>query len=284
MKSKDLSSFEFFSMVQDLERRFGPSIFSSVAQNVRIAPSTDFGFQPADVLVGEKQENGQVVIRVGFLGILGCSSPLPSHITEPMAQDRESYKGMKFLLELMNHRLYALYYLAYKKFRPWMNLTGAPNAASAFPVPQKKSSRALALACKAYFQLSHVSIFPFASKRVLLPKPAKLGKEGALLGVDALIGETAEIGGQHFRVDVSGVEPSQFLPLVRGDLTWVNEMADFIRKSLPMPLDFTIRLEQKMREASLDNQTRLSHTILGADSWLGLQPSEYLSKEFYFCG
>jgi len=279
MNKHDYPSLGFFALMQELEQSLGPRFLNSPSMPVRIAPVSHLGFGSSDVLSADDMPSGQVVMRMGFLGLTGATSPLPGYLTQALALDDDRYKPLQHLLELLNHRLYALYYKAWLKHRPWMSPALLHRKVRANGV---RSELALAHALKTFFDVEDVVIDSFAACQETLPKKVILGSTGARLGVDTLLGETSSIAGLHFKVTLLNIDSIRFMPLVNSNLHWIQEIRSFISQFLTSPFSFTIRVEQKIDLDSLCNHFDSDHFILGGTSFIGLEPNECFSKEFYF--
>jgi len=95
---------------------------------LRMRPAPEISFPGADVRRCEFDDNGCVDLQLNFMGLYGVDAPLPHYFTEFIARDDESSKSMRAFLDIFSHRIYALFYLAWKKYRPHVDLD-SPNSA-----------------------------------------------------------------------------------------------------------------------------------------------------------
>jgi len=273
-KPIDWCHYGFYALVQELERKYGHEILETTTGPVRFAPVSHLGFSPNDIDHAEQTQD-QLVVRLGFLGLTGASSPLPGYLLNPLAQEKEEYRALQGLLELFNHRLYGLLYMSWQKHRPWT----MDHAKPLFAIQAKPSAHSIAQQIKSVFQLSSVSIQCFTTLYVDIPQPLLLGCPERRLGMDTLLGQKANVQAHHFTVTIQDVPSTRFHAVLRGDSSWIMELQHFIKSQMSNPLSFTIRLEETLSDWKM---TTLSGCLLGAESWLGMSPSEAHCKEFHF--
>jgi type VI secretion system protein ImpH len=117
-------SFSFFQAVRLLEalapaaKPLGQaSRPREEAVNFCVRPG--FGFPPSDIASLVKEaENTPARMEIAFLGLIGPSGVLPYWYNE-LARERNQHKDFSFtaFLDLFHHRLVALFYLAWKRYR-----------------------------------------------------------------------------------------------------------------------------------------------------------------------
>jgi type VI secretion system ImpH/TssG family protein len=56
-------------------------------------------------------------MELTFMGLYGVSSPLPSYFIDPVTLRKVEYFQLKKFLDIFGHRLYSLFYRAWKKYR-----------------------------------------------------------------------------------------------------------------------------------------------------------------------
>ncbi|MFO0615517.1 MAG: type VI secretion system baseplate subunit TssG [Polyangiaceae bacterium] len=125
---KDARRYAFFKLVYLLERVYpsAPPVGHDgpvAAERVRIRPDASMAFPANDVSNVERIKGGDGIERTRvtatFMGLYGSSSPLPNYFIEQVAQDE--YQGqaqpVREILDLIHHRLYALIYRSWAKYR-----------------------------------------------------------------------------------------------------------------------------------------------------------------------
>ena len=118
--------FDFFQAVHLLERRFAdaPAPGTTTAyrqERIRFRPDPSLVFPPTDVRSIETvEENSQphACLTATFMGLYGIDSPLPYYFYNELATGEEDTFALRDFLDLFNHRLYAFFYQAWKKYRP----------------------------------------------------------------------------------------------------------------------------------------------------------------------
>lgn len=117
------SSFDFFQAVRLLrvlspgkERvgGFGPL----TEEAVRFSSSPELGFPAGEIREVGERPDGQPSIEVTFMGLVGNSGVLPLHYSRlVLAQEKEGKTGLRDFLDIFQHRLVSLFYLAWEKGR-----------------------------------------------------------------------------------------------------------------------------------------------------------------------
>jgi type VI secretion system protein ImpH len=120
--------FDFFQAVRLLERLY-PERFPLGEANepsqevVRLRARQSLSFPPSEIYEitetanGEEKTNGQFEMAVNFMGLTGPMGVLPRHYTE-LLMERPPQKALRDFLDIFNHRLLSLFYLAWKKYQP----------------------------------------------------------------------------------------------------------------------------------------------------------------------
>jgi type VI secretion system protein ImpH len=122
--------FDFFQAVRVLARSAGPledeTSAAPDADSVRFRTAVGLGFPAspiADVAAvpTDRVDRAVFEVAVTFLGLTGPSGVLPTHYSETLLRLRPTPEGRPALgdwLDLFNHRLTALFYEAWAKYRP----------------------------------------------------------------------------------------------------------------------------------------------------------------------
>lgn len=88
-------------------------------KNIRIKPNLSMAFPVAGIeKVTENKSQESYDITANFLSLYGTLSPLPSYYTEDLIEEeRFDESFIRDFLDILNQRLYELYFLAWSKYR-----------------------------------------------------------------------------------------------------------------------------------------------------------------------
>jgi len=116
--------YEFYQVMRLLESGWygHGEVGRGLDKWLRMRPAPEISFPGADVRRCEFDDNGNVDLQLNFMGLYGVDAPVPHYFTEFIARDDESSESMRAFLDIFSHRLYALFYLAWKKYRPHVDL------------------------------------------------------------------------------------------------------------------------------------------------------------------
>ena len=124
-------AFDFFQAVRLLEavqagRRPVGYVGPAAAEVVRFRALQALSFPASTIYDLARSTNGAApIMTVAFLGLTGPSGVLPRHYTELLLRLERDLKGpekhaLRDWLDLFNHRLIALFYRAWTKYRFWL--------------------------------------------------------------------------------------------------------------------------------------------------------------------
>ena len=111
----------FFQAVALLEEYFGSSgkDQDSVADGkVKFTADPGISFPSSDIHSFNYNSEGCVELYLSFMGLLGISSPLPQYFTAYGAVHSNEPCALTDFLNIFDHRLYTLFFRAWKKYRP----------------------------------------------------------------------------------------------------------------------------------------------------------------------
>lgn len=121
------ASFEFARAVQLVERLASRAMVSigelgPVAREpVRFTHDPAMGFPAGDIASIRERPAlrglSKLEITPTFLGLVGVASPLPNYLTEDLLERAEEAGDEVVFYDLLHHRLYSLFYRAWKKYR-----------------------------------------------------------------------------------------------------------------------------------------------------------------------
>jgi len=116
--------FDFFQSIWLLEHAFPdyPAPGESQGERgerIRIRPHNGLRFPPSDIRKIEwmDSDDPRVQMTVTFMGLYGVASPLPVYFYDAIGTGIEDADPLRDFLDIFNHRLYSLFYQAWKKYR-----------------------------------------------------------------------------------------------------------------------------------------------------------------------
>ncbi|HST45685.1 MAG TPA: type VI secretion system baseplate subunit TssG [Luteimonas sp.] len=115
------TSFGFFQAVRVLYAAHGFDARGSASRPgpVRFATPASLDFPASELVTLEPDATGSWRMVVAFLGLTGPSGVLPRHYTEhTIARQQARDRATQDFLDLFNHRLLALFWRAWAKYRP----------------------------------------------------------------------------------------------------------------------------------------------------------------------
>lgn len=127
---RDPSGFSFHQLVMLLDRHFADrpptgSVSDARLETARFRGLASLGFPAADIAALDwrtvQGEDGadrpRLDASIAFLGLYGPASPLPPHLTEAVLGTDDGPDTLRSFLDLFNHRLTALAYRTWRKYR-----------------------------------------------------------------------------------------------------------------------------------------------------------------------
>lgn len=120
----DAPDFEFFQALRLLENHWHGHgrIGGELDRWLRLRPAHELGFPAADIRRCRFIDNGRLDLQLNFMGLYGVDGILPGYFLERIARDDETSAALRHFIDFLGHRFYALYYLAWKKYRPYVTL------------------------------------------------------------------------------------------------------------------------------------------------------------------
>ncbi len=120
--------YDFFQVVRILERVWGAigKRDKSFEEKARFRPAREIGFPAADIKrIIRNEENGRLDIQLNFMGLYGVDAPVPHYFIQTVLRNDAAGESTRAFLDIYSHRTYALLYLAWKKYRPAIDLEQA---------------------------------------------------------------------------------------------------------------------------------------------------------------
>jgi type VI secretion system protein ImpH len=188
---------------------------------------------------------GPLRVSLTFMGLYGVSSPLPSYFTDPITLRKVEYFELKKFLDIFTHRMYSLFFRAWKKYRhgtqfdpsrpdeytlrllaltgQWpkrdkratvqgqtsdFNLRRIPYAR--FLGNRVRSAKGLQQLLRGYFGFARVRILQFESSWMEIPVKTRLGEGLVKLGRSTRLGDRMQDRLSRFTVEIGPVPRSLF--------------------------------------------------------------------------
>lgn len=110
--------FDFFQAISLLEEEYrqrdggADPLYSG---RIRMEAHNSLAFPPGEIASVKSSPDG-VRMLLSFMGLLGVSSPLPIYFSEYISRFPENSRAVQDFLAMFNHRIYALFYRAWKKY------------------------------------------------------------------------------------------------------------------------------------------------------------------------
>jgi type VI secretion system protein ImpH len=250
-------------------------------------------------LVTRENAGALIYVTSTFMGLYGVDASLPSHFHDVIEQEPEDTGALRAFLDIFNHRIYAFFYQAWKKYRPSLRpsknsnphsrdvhrflslagLSNVPNLSDAPVDPMRLASFAgrlgsrarnaegLAVLLEELLDEVPVEIEENVPRWIPIAKrPAMGGGDGIRLGVNSNIGTAVYDRSSTFRVKLGPVGLNTYLSLLPG-----GDLADkvdwLVRLYAPDHLDYDIELTLDAEDVS--GVALGDHGRLGLSAFLG---------------
>lgn len=115
----DGSRFEFFQALRLFENLWNDRglIGKGLDRWVRLKAAPEMSFPASDIRRVDYRGDGAVDVEANFMGLYGVDAPVPLYLVDMVALGDEQARTLRAFMDIFNHRLYALFYLAWKKYR-----------------------------------------------------------------------------------------------------------------------------------------------------------------------
>ncbi len=267
--------FDFFQAVTLLEEYFHKKDKENdplKSGRIQFASDTEIAFPPSDIAAIKVNQSGAIQFILSFMGFLGVSSPLPHYFTEYATRYENEETVLSDFLNIFNHRIYVLFYSAWKKYR----LVSSSVKQDSFGLFQKIALLAglqdarlkkwrkmvayagiLAGSCRSAEGLKTIVSDFFdgipVSIEQWVPRWAPV-RDLKKIGVDSILGSTAMAGthirdtGGNFRVILGPLEKETFETFLPEESN-ITQLKEMVNHYLTDPLGFDI--EVKLKPAAL---------------------------------
>lgn len=305
-------SYDFYQAVKLLNRLAlvsnEPSTVSDTAK-LRIQPELNLDYPQSDIAeISRDEASGSFRIITTFFGLYGVSSPLPGFYTEELLDDEwDEFSGRKDFFDVIHNHIYPLLYAAWLKYKFSHNLVefeqqkygeiifsliGLSDAYrlegrhygyllkySGLLSQRNRSLLGLKTLLQDLLGDIGLDISPCIERKVTIvnKQRCRLGKQNAMLGVDACIGtEVADRGGK-FDIDIGPLDVSQFDDFCQGNET-VRTIETLLRFYLTQPLEYRISLLLQAGTVSPACIGKRQNSVLGRNCWLTSRPNETMER------
>lgn len=261
--------FNFFALLFQLEEYFAekgiPNPLDSGA--IRLSPDVGLAFPSSDIRKAEWREDS-ITLFSTFMGLCGSVSPLPVYFSEYCARHTGTDDALYDFLNMFNHRMYVLFYRAWKKYRLVNNLIG-PNTtflsrigalAGISPSATKSQAQLSMLSCcgllasrnRGEAGLCTMLSFLFENLPVALeqftPRYAEIAGVAPLgsgkLGQTTMLGTRIPDCSGKFRLVIGPLPRQQFETFLPGTQN-ISRMQELVKAYCADPLDFDIKVTLK---------------------------------------
>lgn len=278
--------FQLSQALRLLERAFpdAPAIGETtdyLDPPIRLRPSVDLVFPATDLKRVARREDRPAEIEVvsTFFGLYGIDSPLPYRFYEHLAHDTSDTRPFRDFLDIFNHRLYAFFYRAWKKYRPWLHYrtggqdrhsqrmialaglgtpdaletTGALENVAPSPMrlaaqagtlgPRVRNADGLEALLRALLDgVEEVEVIENVPRWVDIPSPGGLGDGGLQLGDNATVGEQVYDRSGKFRIRLGPLSIDQYRSFLPGG-DRADALHELVRLYAPDYLAYDVQLQ-----------------------------------------
>jgi len=291
--------YEFYQVMRLLESGWygHGEVGRGLDKWLRMRPAPEISFPGSDVRRCDFDDNGNVDLQLNFMGLYGVDAPVPHYFTEFIARDDESSESMRAFLDIFSHRIYALFYLAWKKYRPHVDLDKPDSpyldyviALSGQTLSQNdtvelgfsgsmgsrvRNATALAGMLSEYMAMVPTKVQEFVPRWVKIDSEAFVGGEGHQameLGDNTILGdEVLDISGK-IDIRIGPMDVSEIKKLLPGRPDSLA-LGNIIKRYLDPTIDFDLVLIIKPSSV-LGMQLGSDDVMLGWSTWVGYQVAD----------
>lgn len=257
--------YDFFAAVSMLERNARSNIDNVDPLedgSIRFVSGVSHAFPAADIAAVEHRGSSYRFI-LAFMGLCGVSSPLPSYFTECIDRQPEDGSAMRDFLDLFSHRMYVLFYRAWKKYRfenhhffdkgigfgdiaralaglGFREPAGLPVAALGPMSSRCRSASGLQAVLEAAFRGVPARVVEWDSLRSTVENVAPVGN--VRLGANALLGTTVARRSASFRIVLGPLPQGQLVNFLPGGAA-LARLCGIVQRFCTDALSFAIELK-----------------------------------------
>jgi len=254
----------------------------------RFRPASETSFPAADIRRCRIDDAGRLDIQLNFMGFYGVDSVVPNYFAQQAMNEDAGGKALRAFLDIFNHRLYALLYHAWKKYRPTYHLHDPNNlylrmmaAFSGWSVDENqggalayagllgrriRSAEGLAGLLVDFLKQVPVVVEQFQPRWVSVKPASGLGDAALRLGESMMLGDQIlDVSGK-VDIRIGPVSPKDSMQLMpsteRG-----RSLGQMVRRYLPPNIDFDLVIlisAGTLTPAPLGSE----QLVLGWSTWL----------------
>ncbi len=268
------------------------SITTEDSGKVRMRAAPEVSFPGADIKRTHVDTQGNVEFEVNFMGLYGVDSPLPTFIPALAVQDNERAQRLRQFLDIVNQRIYTLYYLVWKKYHAYVQLGGKTNRylnylqALSGGVITTEDDREFAYAglfgdrahnavslsymLQEYLDGTPVNVTSFQPQLIRIPNMNRInGGNNLCLGDNIVIGEQLLDVTNKIGIHIGPIDNSAAMQLLPTE-TKAKRLGNLIRRYVKatMKFDLIIKVNPEPEQQCQLGQDNL---CLGWSSWTGQQ-------------
>ena len=271
-KNRELDFFAAVSILEEHFQREMADIDPLNSGKIQFYSDTATTFPPGDIAKIKTDNHGLIRFILSFMGLLGVTSPLPQYFIEYGYRHEGEETAFSDFLNIFDHRLYVLFYCAWKKYRLVKRLSELDPSGLFQKIAflsgidernLQKRKRMVAYtgilsgACRSaeglrtvisdYFDAIPVSIKQWIPRWVAVDNPKKLG-DNSVLGVTAMCGTHIRDTGGKFMIIVGPLEKETFETFLP-DKPNIVQLRNIVTHYLTDPIEFD--LEVKLKPSAL---------------------------------
>lgn len=289
MDKPELEKMDYFHFLKSLihQRDFDEDFTEIDKKTFHISPQKHLNFPVRDVdEINEDEQSIQIVCQ--FMGLYGVDSPLPPYFNEMCLKQDNSGEILRRFLDVLNHRNYVLYFLAWQAFQPELQAENEfynfVNGISGDQVLSGNFSLASYLAHDNAMSLETfiqqlmpdvpVHIIEFCPRWEVVDPVARIGDAYLILGDNTMLSDAIYDESSSIQIQIGPISKAlahQLMPEEKLGTFLVR----ILKKNIQNTVKFTLKLQVQGEEALL---TLGHHDInLGRYAWLGHSQEEILS-------
>lgn len=118
------SHYEFYQLIRLLEKGWhGHGCMGNGLEKwLRMRPASELSFPASDIRRCQLEADGGIDLQLNFMGLYGVDTVLPQYFAEHAARGNDGGDVLRSFLDVFNHRFYTLFYQAWQKFHPYVNI------------------------------------------------------------------------------------------------------------------------------------------------------------------
>jgi len=271
---------------------------SSAHIDIRVRPSRLLCFPAADVREGWVKNN-TLQLTVNFMGLYGVDSPMPHYFIDFSTKENNSGRCLRALLDVVNQRIYALYYLAWSRCHSYRNCADEKRvylrtlhvlSGHCLPIDDNnvltyanlfsasmRNAVSLAAMLQHFLGGMPVHIQQFILRWIALPRLSCLAGMQHRLADDAVLGQAIVDVSEEVQIVIGPCDFSFINLWVLNVAKW-RQLSELIRRYLPMAFSATMILKLSYEKSSCLALAK-DAISLGWTSWLG-KYSPAVAKHF----